>query len=161
MKPLRQRLFSGLSAMSLLLFIVTSGLWVRSKIEGSRVSPYFQADNGKMNAFATDGEAVFKIRSNWNIDYSTAPHRRGFAILWVVYRHFSWRDGRYELWLQLPITAFMFLFAILPGFWITHFRRSLLAAKRTSRNLCSSCGYDLRATPNRCPECGRIRDKVI
>jgi hypothetical protein len=31
----------------------------------------------------------------------------------------------------------------------------LLAKRRTRRgNLCPSCGYDLRASPDRCPECG-------
>jgi len=40
------------------------------------------------------------------------------------------------------------------------FRHRRISAERRIRGLCSFCGYDVRATPGRCPECGRPSPKI-
>jgi hypothetical protein len=45
------------------------------------------------------------------------------------------------------------VFALLP---LSHLARFVLRRNRSTNNQCAACGYDLRATPHRCPECGTI-----
>jgi hypothetical protein len=50
------------------------------------------------------------------------------------------------------------LLAVLPVLWMCRLARIVIRRtrlERRSRNsLCPSCGYDLRASQERCPECG-------
>jgi hypothetical protein len=46
------------------------------------------------------------------------------------------------------------LTALLPALWIVLHRRRLRRARAAAAGLCSRCGYDLRASAERCPECG-------
>jgi hypothetical protein len=51
----------------------------------------------------------------------------------------------------MPASFWILLLAtsLVPTFWIVlRFRR------RSQHGHCRTCGYDLRATPGRCPECG-------
>lgn len=47
------------------------------------------------------------------------------------------------------------LFIALPALWLVR-RRPWRMLRRVDHSRCARCGYDLRATPGRCPECGTI-----
>jgi len=51
----------------------------------------------------------------------------------------------------VPLWSLLLLFSILPSSVIPRFIR-----RRRVAGLCGKCGYDLRASPDRCPECAAI-----
>jgi hypothetical protein len=64
------------------------------------------------------------------------------------------RDDPGLTWLvALPCWLLACLSAIFPSIAIWRHRK---ARRRARQGLCPRCGYDLRATPERCPECGRL-----
>ena len=69
----------------------------------------------------------------WDGDSITFPNKYGRLRQWLI---------GFPLWPVAVITS-------LPGlYWLLSFRR------RRPLGACIKCGYDLRATPGRCPECG-------
>jgi hypothetical protein len=51
-------------------------------------------------------------------------------------------------WFAVLVTA------LLPAMWVRSLRRRQVARWRMRQGLCASCGYDLRESHGRCPECG-------
>jgi hypothetical protein len=50
--------------------------------------------------------------------------------------------------------------AIATAIAVVPFRKQWDREQRTKKGLCPQCGYDLRATPDRCPECGGVSAKI-
>jgi hypothetical protein len=58
-----------------------------------------------------------------------------------------------RLWLPIAVAGVAF------GLKAVGARRRWAEAKKAAAGLCPRCGYDLRASPERCPECGLRRGK--
>ena len=48
---------------------------------------------------------------------------------------------------------------VLPAIWFFDRRSAQRTKRRLASGHCPKCGYDLRATPDRCPECGTFPSK--
>ena len=169
MKRLGRIVLNGLTVLSLILALGVAGSWVRS---------YWRYDIVQCNA--NDGRSTRWIEAS-NARFHCGTQRLGMTILyWKIHPGFNYRvnaaydDGpglengflgfRWGHRVRLPRTiartevavphAYVFaLFAALPAL---RFYRWFRRVRRVLPGHCLKCGYDLRATPDRCPECGTM-----
>jgi len=83
------------------------------------------------------------------------------ALLWLTCTGMMWLPSNtLNVWFRVAFTLFWslhcgaYVFAIHRSFVHDRQRRE---DDRRRRGCCTACGYDLRATPDRCPECGRAK----
>jgi hypothetical protein len=130
----------GLSVAGLLRF--EHGTFVIDKPGWSHVS-YPVADHG---AGLWAEVAARDRRGGW-------LKRIGVAYSSVDYGN-DGRQMRYAVYLPHWVVVVGLLLPAAARFWMIVRRRRV--AGRRGRNCCVVCGYDLRATPGRCPECGTV-----
>ena len=63
--------------------------------------------------------------------------------------------------LILPLWFALLPLALLPLLALRKARERQIQRRRYTQGLCTACGYDLRFTPDRCPECGQIPDRFL
>jgi len=81
----------------------------------------------------------------------TAPSPANVWPQWESFRSIDPLDGGTRWSLGIPCWMPVLMFALLPAGQLTV---GLRRRRRFNAGRCLRCGYDLRATPGRCPECG-------
>src|SRR5215208_7193534 len=175
MKPSVPRMiFHAVAAWSLVLLLATGTLWLRSLRQFDDVvrakgrscinlvsvggQLYLQVCGTSTDQFDTGWDWTSAERRN--VGYHPGPIHWRFAGFEKGYGES--RRATYTIWEHVFVVPYWFLallFSVTPSLWLRAARHRR-AARRWGRDvLCAHCGYDLRATPGRCPECGAERGK--
>jgi hypothetical protein len=174
--PVKRSLFISVSYFSLLLCLATAGLWVRSHFATDMVqwasegkAQLIGTPTGTLAYLSTTDKLAGKPRlgfiyssSDIKRDFLTLKLARsvsflGFGFAW----NSPWADGGSLTLVHAPFWFVLILTSILP---ILRVRRELIDRRRRqwlASNRCGHCGYDLRGSPDRCPECGNTPQNMV
>lgn len=147
-------IFNVAAAISLLLCIAWLALWSAQLLPG-RTWWLWAFPHGPDSSFPAVGPDRYGVAFYWvspphNPDrWAELMHWGGFHLQWFQASTQSGLKFMHILivpsWFALP------LFVTAPSVWAW---QRIRAKWRPAAGCCPTCGYDLRATPDRCPECG-------
>lgn len=117
-----------------------------SSLKGAIYFGYSRDEQEMPHDFSVSLEPPQQVGS-WSYYQQVAWSRWGFGgANFSNQPYTSYADFRFIA----PDWSLLLLFSLLPAIRVVR----LMRWKRTG--ICASCGYDLRATPDRCPECGAV-----
>jgi hypothetical protein len=139
---MKRHMLNLLPLLSLLLCLAVSVLWVLSYWEPCVLARY---DFGRRGARVEVSKGKLYL-----VKEITGPERYVYPRVFPggELAGFAYGSSTLESWVSAPM-GFVLLMAAL-----ICFASRRLARRRPAVGLCAACGYDLRATPDRCPECG-------
>jgi hypothetical protein len=159
-----RRMFTVLSTLSLLLCAVTAVLWVRSYWFADELDVQLDRANVHFSSFLgrTRLSASFYDRSPKANGVAWSPADRETVGVWAKPRSLHVRIGGEQylglVWVRplLRVEALhviiIAVMVVLPAARLARWQSA--RRQHSAELLCRRCGYDLRATPGRCPECG-------
>jgi hypothetical protein len=148
----RGRVYTALSVLSLLLCAATLALWVRS---------HFVYDIVGYNSWTTYSVAgrllvIWRGFDGTSHDWFRGPPSSdlGRAVRTSLgASSFSFDRYSHPFAIKFPHWSLALLLAMPPAL---RFRAATRERRIRRAGHCPNCGYDLRATPDRCPECGAV-----
>jgi len=175
---MRRYLAYTFSVACLMLVVLSVVLWVRSYWSADGITYNLGASWACVGVFTQPGLLAYVDSSDLASGTTVNPAERGwrvgsrphgalitssrpmtsrlFPMKLIVDRSPTVSPIRREMiWTVVApfwLLVLLFLFGCAPGIWVCRRRLKLRRA-----GCCPTCGYDLRASPARCPECGTVR----
>ena len=178
----RRVAFTIVCGLSLLLFVADVAVWIRSywirDIAGNVTATgngyLIQSIRGRLHiisdldghsaggfhhrqdwlspdAIWNGGMSGYPVKVEWHLGHIWQKYQRYHRTFLSGYGGSSQAMTTNHRLIVIPYWSPAVIFAVLPTIWIWRFMKY---RHRRQVGHCPKCNYDLRATPQRCPECG-------